>query len=135
MGKHIDANGTPARPGGSTAYRGTGDAADQVPSIHAQIKDRVDLREVIADRVEWSKRVGKSLSTLCPFHADTQPSLAVYVDHFHCYVCAAHGDIFDWLERVDDMTQRAALSEGARLAEVALPARRTSRGASGTVRS
>lgn len=49
-----------------------------------------DLRELRAGK--W---VGK-----CPFHEDDTPSLYVYTDdpqdmHWHCFGCAAHGDVFD----------------------------------------
>lgn len=49
-----------------------------------------DLREV---------RSGKWLGK-CPFHEDGTPSLYVYTDdprdmHWHCFGCAAHGDVFD----------------------------------------
>src|SRR5262245_10355558 len=27
----------------------------------------------------------------CPFHDDHTPSLHVYEDHYHCFVCGAHG--------------------------------------------
>ena len=34
---------------------------------------------------------------LCPFHADKDtPSLTVWKDHFYCFGCAVHGDVFDW---------------------------------------
>ncbi|GHU98488.1 hypothetical protein FACS189483_06570 [Spirochaetia bacterium] len=32
---------------------------------------------------------------LCPFHEDNSPSCVVYDDHFHCFACGAHGDIYD----------------------------------------
>ena len=46
---------------------------------------------------------------VCPFHNDRRPSLHVYNDHFHCYVCDAHGDHVDWLTIVEGMDRAAAL--------------------------
>ena len=44
----------------------------------------------------------------CPFHDDHTPSLVVYPDHFHCYVCGAHGDHIDWLMMVEGMDRKQA---------------------------
>ena len=46
---------------------------------------------------------------LCPFHADTTPSLHVYSANFHCFVCGAHGDHIDWLTMVEGKTRDEAL--------------------------
>ena len=42
------------------------------------------------------KSSGTSYICLCPFHEDKAPSLHVYIDHYHCYACQAHGDIVDY---------------------------------------
>jgi hypothetical protein len=46
---------------------------------------------------------------LCPFHDDHIPSLQIYPDHFHCYVCGAHGDHVDWLMMVEGHTREEAI--------------------------
>lgn len=37
---------------------------------------------------------------ICPFHADTNPSLTAYQDHYHCYTCGAHGDVIEMIMRL-----------------------------------
>ena len=32
----------------------------------------------------------------CIFHADSNPSMKLYTDHFHCFGCGAHGDVTDF---------------------------------------
>lgn len=45
----------------------------------------------------------------CPFHSgDRQPSLKVYDRDFHCHSCGAHGDIFDFVMRMDDISFKEA---------------------------
>jgi DNA polymerase len=44
----------------------------------------------------------------CPFHDDTTPSLHVYPDHFHCFVCGAHGGAIVWLMQVDGLDRAEA---------------------------
>jgi hypothetical protein len=46
---------------------------------------------------------------ICPFHADSTPSLHIYPDHYHCFACGAHGDHVDWLMMVEGMNRNAAL--------------------------
>jgi len=41
---------------------------------------------------------------LCPFHADTDPSLHIYNDgRFKCFGCEAEGDIFDFVGRLHNI--------------------------------
>ncbi|WP_165982348.1 CHC2 zinc finger domain-containing protein [Dankookia rubra] len=47
------------------------------------------------------QRRGRQSQGLCPFHAERTPSFYVYSDHFHCYGCGAHGDLFDFLAKVE----------------------------------
>ena len=49
---------------------------------------------------------GGTLRCICPFHDDSDPSLTLYDNwksgppHHHCWVCGAHGDIFDLVRHV-----------------------------------
>jgi DNA polymerase len=45
---------------------------------------------------------------LCPFHEDHTPSLQIYPDHYHCYVCGEHGGPVDWLMQVEGMERDEA---------------------------
>lgn len=51
-------------------------------------------------------RRGATLRCICPFHEDHDPSLTLYDNwvsgppHHHCWVCGAHGDIFDLARHV-----------------------------------
>jgi DNA polymerase len=44
----------------------------------------------------------------CPFHDDHAPSLQVYADHYHCFACGAHGDLVDWLMKVEGLDHAEA---------------------------
>ena len=45
----------------------------------------------------------------CPFHqGDRQPSLKVYEKDFHCHACGANGDIFDFVQMMDDVDFKTA---------------------------
>jgi DNA primase len=52
----------------------------------------------------WSGR--GTHKALCPFHAEKTPSLLVddRDGHFHCFGCGAHGDVFDYLQKLYNLT-------------------------------
>ena len=78
----------------------------------ADIKSRVSLASVVMRSVKLTK-AGKNLKGLCPFHAEKSPSFEVIDDHFHCFGCGAHGDVFDFIMKTQNKTfQEAAMVLG-----------------------
>lgn len=43
--------------------------------------------------------------TICPFHADSHPSMVVYDGDggYHCYACGAHGDVIDFVRNYENI--------------------------------
>jgi hypothetical protein len=83
-------------------------------------EDDTDVAVPLADVIGEALVNGK---TICPFHADHSPSLVIYPDHYHCFVCDAHGDAVDWLMLVEGMTRAQAIEhlaawDGPRIAPV-----------------
>ena len=76
------------------------------------IKDQYPLAEVVGRHVVLKRR-GHQLIGLCPFHDERTPSFTVYPQdqRYHCYGCAAHGDIFDFLLALDGLDIRAAAEQ------------------------
>lgn len=62
------------------------------------IKQRAEITEVIGDFVKVTKK-GAGHVAICPFHQDTDPSLYINQNHqtYTCFVCGAHGDVFDFI--------------------------------------
>lgn len=86
-------------------YRGVprDPAAGWIPDeLIAAIKARIDLADLIA---RWGltdlRRVRDGVYLgQCPWHEDGTPSFYVYTadtadQHFHCFGCQCHGDLFD----------------------------------------
>lgn len=69
-------------------------------SVIDQIKDRVDIAEVIGESVKLRKS-GKNFMGFCPFHSNTRtPAFAVFVDSgtWRCFgACNEGGDVFSFL--------------------------------------
>ncbi|MDR2410589.1 MAG: toprim domain-containing protein, partial [Bacteroidales bacterium] len=71
---------------------------DQISEL-AQKADIVEIAEKLGLHVEG--RQTASTKVLCPFHDDHNPSLQLYRDSnkFHCFVCGAHGDVYDLIKK------------------------------------
>ncbi len=76
------------------------------------IKDQYPLAETVGRHVVLKRR-GHQLIGLCPFHDERTPSFTVYPQdqRYHCYGCAAHGDIFDFLLALEGLDIRAAAEQ------------------------
>ena len=79
------------------------------------VKDRINFAEYAARHVQI-----KGHKALCIFHADKDPSMHIYTDHYHCFQCQATGDVFDFAMKVHGWTRQEALMELAREAGVTL---------------
>jgi putative DNA primase/helicase len=73
-----------------------------------RLKATVCLPTIIGETLAL-KRDGKTWTAPCPFHAERTPSFHVYQDHFHCFGCGEHGDVFDWLEKQRGLSFRDAI--------------------------
>jgi DNA primase len=75
-----------------------------------KIKREIAVESVIDKYLEL-KPSGSALMGLCPFHEDHYPSFAVYSEkrNFHCFGCGAHGDVLNFLQRVEHLSFRQAL--------------------------
>jgi hypothetical protein len=66
------------------------------------------LRAVISQSVKL-QRSGSRWRGLCPFHAEDTPSFTVFDDgHFHCFGCAAHGSVIDYVMQSEGIDFREA---------------------------
>lgn len=52
---------------------------------------------------------------LCPFHDDRRPSLQIYPDGYHCFVCGAHGDAIDLVQNMRGCSKAEAAEAVAEL--------------------
>lgn len=83
------------------------------------------------------KKIGRNWKGLCPFHADSDPSLHVSSEYgrFTCWACGAKGDVFDWVMRTQNVEFREALEILARQAGITLTKTGRAPGASTQQRS
>jgi DNA primase len=76
----------------------------------AQIKDKLDIIEIISDRVKLRKQ-GNRWIGLCPFHNEKTPSFSVSQSQqfYHCFGCGKGGDIFTFVMQTEGLSFNEAL--------------------------
>ena len=71
-----------------------------------EIKQQYSMRDVVEMYGFHPNRAG---FISCPFHAgDHSPSMKIYPKDFHCHACGANGDIFTFVQRMDNCSFKDA---------------------------
>lgn len=96
-------------------------SANHLRDAAQDAKRRLVLHEWLGRRGVAVRRSGPHWKALCPFHGDTDPSLHLYDDHYHCFVCEAHGDHVTWLREHEGHSWVAAVELLASEAGVVIP--------------
>ena len=88
----------------------------------AEIRDRIDIVDLVQSYVPDLKRAGRSYKGICPFHQEKTPSFVVFPDsqNFHCFGCGKGGDLFTFYMLVEGVEFRDALKDLANRAGVEL---------------
>ena len=91
------------------------------PETLQQIRDRIDIVDVISRHVTLSK-TGQNFKGLCPFHSEKSPSFSVSPSRqmFHCFGCAVGGDAITFLMKQEGLGFMEAVQELAQLSGVTL---------------
>lgn len=90
----------------------------------SEIRERIDIVDLVQTYVPSLKRAGRSSKGLCPFHQEKTSSFVVFPDsqNFHCFGCGKGGDLFTFYMLVEHVEFREALQELASRAGVTLDA-------------
>jgi DNA primase len=88
----------------------------------AALKTQADFRKVLAHYGLRPVGQGDQLKLLCPFHDEGKPSCSINVAEgiFHCFGCAASGNVLEFVQRMETL-DGAAVSireAGIRLAAI-----------------
>jgi DNA primase len=96
--------------------------AQYSPEKIAEIRDRIDIEQVVGRAVRLTRR-GQRFVGLCPFHSEKTPSFQVSPDKglYHCFGCKAGGDVFDFVMHIEGVDFPGAVRLLADQAGVKLP--------------
>ena len=74
------------------------------PQFLDEVRSRIGLADLIGRRVKLTRK-GREFTGLCPFHNEKTPSFSVSEEKgfFHCFGCGAHGDIFGFIMRTENL--------------------------------
>ncbi len=88
-----------------------------------QIKDKLDIAEVIGEYMQLKPAGSGSLKGLCPFHGEKTPSFHVSRERqmWHCFGCDKGGDMFAFVMEMDSLTFPEALRTLGKKAGVEIP--------------
>src|SRR5579864_4436328 len=93
-----------------------GDLADTV-------KQQADIVRLVGDYVKLKKAGGQNFVGLCPFHQEKTPSFSVHASRqfFHCFGCGVSGDVFSFVQKLENITFPEAVRLVAQKLDIKLP--------------
>ena len=70
------------------------------------LKQQADIVRIVGDYVKLKKAGAQNFSGLCPFHAEKTPSFSVHATRqfYHCFGCGESGDVFAFVQKVENIT-------------------------------
>ena len=96
--------------------------ADSFEEVISQIKDRLDIVDVVSGYVAL-KKSGANYWGLCPFHNDKKPSMSVSPSKgiYKCFSCGAGGDALSFLVKIQNREYKDVILELAEKFGIELP--------------
>src|SRR3954465_9712346 len=87
------------------------------------LKQQADIVRIIGDYLQLKKAGAQNFSGLCPFHKEKSPSFSVHATRqfYHCFGCGASGDVFSFVQKIENLTFPEAVRVVAQKMGVAMP--------------
>jgi DNA primase len=87
------------------------------------VRQQADIVRVVGDYVKLKKSGAQNFSGLCPFHQEKSPSFSVHVTRqwFHCFGCGASGDVFTFVQKIENISFVEAIRLIAEKLDIKLP--------------
>ncbi len=87
------------------------------------VKQQADIVRIVGDYVQLKKAGAQNFSGLCPFHQEKTPSFSVHATRqfFHCFGCGASGDVFAFVQKIENITFPEAVRAVAQKCGIPLP--------------
>jgi DNA primase len=89
------------------------------------VKQQADIVRVIGEYVRLKKAGAQNFSGLCPFHGEKTPSFSVHAGRqfFHCFGCGQSGDVFTFIQKIENVSFPEAVRTVAQKCGIPLPKR------------
>ena len=88
-----------------------------------ELKQQADIVRIVGEYVKLKKAGAQNYSGLCPFHNEKTPSFSVHATRqfYHCFGCGASGDVFSFVQKIENITFPEAVRAVAQKLGIALP--------------
>jgi len=87
------------------------------------VKQQADIVRIIGDYIKLKKAGAQNFSGLCPFHGEKTPSFSVHATRqfYHCFGCGVSGDVFSFVQKIENITFPEAVRLIAQRLNIPLP--------------
>ena len=87
------------------------------------LKQQADIVRIIGDYIQLKKSGGQNFVGLCPFHKEKSPSFSVHAvrQFYHCFGCNESGDVFSFVQKIENLTFPEAVRRIAEKMGVPVP--------------
>src|SRR5271155_1551721 len=87
------------------------------------VKQQADIVRIIGDYIKLKKAGAQNYSGLCPFHGEKTPSFSVHATRqfYHCFGCGVSGDVFSFVQKIENISFPEALRLVAQKLGIPLP--------------
>jgi DNA primase len=87
------------------------------------VKEQADIVRIVGEYVKLRKSGAQNFQGLCPFHQEKTPSFSVHATRqfFHCFGCGASGDVFAFVQKIENITFPEAVRLVAEKLKIPLP--------------
>jgi DNA primase len=87
------------------------------------VKGQADIVRIVGEYVKLRKSGAQNFQGLCPFHQEKTPSFSVHATRqfFHCFGCGASGDVFAFLQKLENISFPEAVRLVAEKLNIPLP--------------
>ncbi len=87
------------------------------------VKQQSDIVRIVGDYVKLKKAGAQNYAGLCPFHQEKTPSFSVHATRqfYHCFGCGASGDVFSFVQKMENITFPEAVRAVAQKVGIPLP--------------
>jgi len=92
-------------------------------SFSDAVKQQADIVRIVGDYVKLKKTGAQNFTGLCPFHKEKTASFSVHATRqfYHCFGCGASGDVFSFVQKVENITFPEAVRAVAQKLGIAIP--------------
>jgi DNA primase len=87
------------------------------------VKQQADIVRIVGEYMTLRKSGAQNFQGLCPFHQEKTPSFSVHASRqfFHCFGCGASGDVFSFVQKIENITFPEAVRLIAEKLKIPLP--------------